>query len=76
MVGLQLQEKKHDRGIDRAAAVTEIHWALLGAASRNDMMRNVILDVVCSKADKEQTSSRGVTKASATFYVRLPAFVG
>ena len=40
------------------------------------MMKHVILDVVCSKADKEQMHAHGVTRASATFYVRIPAFVG
>ena len=76
LVGLQLQEKKNDQTIDRAAAATAVHTALLTVAGRSDMMKHVILDVVCSKADKEQMHAHGLTRASATFYVRIPAFVG
>ena len=39
-------------------------------------MKHSILDVVCSKADKEQTHASGVSIGSATFYVRLPAHLG
>ena len=75
LVGLQLREKKHG-GIDRAAAATQVHAALMFPASQYSLFRNCILDVVCSKADREQTGSQGVIKTSATFYVRVPAFLG
>ena len=76
LVGLQLQERKHDQAIDRVAAATAVHGALLTIAGQGNLMKWSILDVVCSKADKEQMHAHGLTRASATFYVRIPAFVG
>ena len=50
------------------------HWGL--GAGMNTQLYESILDVVCSKVDNVQVGPQGgMTKAEATFYVRVPAYM-
>ena len=73
--GMQLEVK--DGWIDRNSAAYQFKKALMIGAAMQDLFRDSMLDVVCSKATAEGTeASAGVSRVSCTFYMRLPAFMG
>ena len=64
--------------IDRVGAAASVKSALYKGAGAHDGFRDAMLDVVCSKSDKEPTGggANGPQTVTCIFYARFPAFLG
>ena len=73
--GLQL--KVDENGwVDRTGAASLVKVALWTGAGPSDGFKEAILDVVCSKSDKEGGENGSVNRVTCIFYLSFPAFMG
>ena len=74
-IGGMILTPRDDGSIDRCSAANLLRGTLIASAAEYGGLKEMILDVVCSQADREPAQN-GVSKCTCTFYVRFPAWMG
>lgn len=73
-IGGMILTPRPDGSIDRCSAANLLRGTLIASSAEYGGLKKMILDVVCSQADREPAQT-GVSKCTCTFYVRFPAWM-